>query len=490
MSFLSEYSVAQTAFGYSQEAYLFSQNQMLGTARMQALGGAMVSLGADAGSAIVNPAGLGMFNRSSLIISPAVFADVNTIDYFGTNSGNVQVSPHINSFALNFHNDGTGKGPFKGGTFTISFQRLNTFSRNVDYTGADPESYIIDNFIDFANGTSINNLGGLSELAFNTFLIEPATDENGNIINGQYTSFIPDFPNRQTDRTRYRGRQNQWNFAYGANFNDKLYVGAGLGVRGLQYRVDRTYSENFSNASQLNGIVLNEVLDLGGTGVNGNIGIIYRVTPGVRLGGSITTPTFTRISERNFADLTVSYRNVSYTDPLDGETYILGNEFDETPEFVSQYSLISPLRINMGGTFFIKKSGFITADVEFIDFSSARYQTNDFTVSDINDEIMGLFGSVVNLRIGGEYRYNVFRLRAGTNYMTNAYSERDFGDLSRLSFSAGGGIALPTFFADFAVVSSSFESRFNPYQLTSIGSPAATIQNRLTNVVMTIGFNF
>lgn len=490
LSFSFQNSQAQMAFGYAQEAFLFGQHQMLGTARMQALGGAMTSLGADAGSAIINPAGLGLFNRSSMIISPAVFADVNTIDYFGTRQGNVQVTPHINSFALNFHTKASNMGAFKGGTFTINFQRFHTYNRDVIYSGVDPESSIIDNFIDFADGTDINNLGGLQELAFNTFLLEPQVDGNGNIVNGLYDSFVTDFPSRQSDRNRYRGRQNQWNFAYGANFNDKLYVGAGLGIRSVNYRVDRNYVELFSTSPVLNRIELSEVLDLGGTGVNANFGFIYRVTDAIRVGGSLITPTWMRINERNFADLLAVYRNVEYTDPLDGETYFLQDERDNTPEFISQYNLISPLRLNMGATFFIKKSGFITTDIEVIDFASSRYQSNDFETTGINDEIRALYGTTMNLRVGGEYRYNVFRLRGGVNYLTNPYAERDFGNLSVLGFSGGLGIALPTFFVDFTLVNSGFDSRISPYQLLSIGSPAATIQNRITNVVFTMGFNF
>ena len=72
------------AFGYYEDALRFGRSDYsLGsTARMQAIGGAQISLGGDISSAVSNPAGLGFFNKSVFTVSPSLnFATSNT-DYF------------------------------------------------------------------------------------------------------------------------------------------------------------------------------------------------------------------------------------------------------------------------------------------------------------------------------------------------------------------------------------------------------------------------
>jgi hypothetical protein len=58
---------------YSELGGLFSRTRPGGTARIQGMGGAQISLGGDMSSAWSNPAGLGMFNRSEFSISPQFF---------------------------------------------------------------------------------------------------------------------------------------------------------------------------------------------------------------------------------------------------------------------------------------------------------------------------------------------------------------------------------------------------------------------------------
>jgi hypothetical protein len=60
------------AQGFVENALLFSRTKPGGSARIQAMGGAQVALGGDYSSALSNPAGLGMYNRSEVTFSPAL----------------------------------------------------------------------------------------------------------------------------------------------------------------------------------------------------------------------------------------------------------------------------------------------------------------------------------------------------------------------------------------------------------------------------------
>ncbi len=54
---------------FVDNALLFSRTQPGGSARIQALGGTQISLGGDYSSALSNPAGLGMYNKSEVTFS-------------------------------------------------------------------------------------------------------------------------------------------------------------------------------------------------------------------------------------------------------------------------------------------------------------------------------------------------------------------------------------------------------------------------------------
>ena len=60
-------------FSFSQQRFNF------GTARSMAMGGAFTSLGADQASMVINPAGLGMYNRGEIALTPMMtFSRANT----------------------------------------------------------------------------------------------------------------------------------------------------------------------------------------------------------------------------------------------------------------------------------------------------------------------------------------------------------------------------------------------------------------------------
>src|SRR6187551_1915644 len=60
-----------SAQSYVESALMFSRTVPGGSARIQAMGSSQIALGGDYSSAYSNPAGLGMFNRSEVTITPA-----------------------------------------------------------------------------------------------------------------------------------------------------------------------------------------------------------------------------------------------------------------------------------------------------------------------------------------------------------------------------------------------------------------------------------
>ena len=67
-----------------EEALRLSWKPQLGTARNQAIGGAMGSLGGDATAGLVNPAGLAFFKTSDFILTPGFKFGKETGNFRGT----------------------------------------------------------------------------------------------------------------------------------------------------------------------------------------------------------------------------------------------------------------------------------------------------------------------------------------------------------------------------------------------------------------------
>ena len=127
---LSFPSLAQ--LGYYNDALLFSRTNFGGTARMQAIGGAQVSLGGDISSAQSNPAGLGFYNRSEFSFTPGLsFQKSKASLDGGLNQETFSAQMDISNLGLVFNNKGDGS--IKSWSFGISVNKVNDFNREVEY---------------------------------------------------------------------------------------------------------------------------------------------------------------------------------------------------------------------------------------------------------------------------------------------------------------------------------------------------------------------
>ena len=156
---------------------------------------------------------------------------------------------------------------------------------------------------------------------------------------------------------------------------------------------------------------------------------------------------------------------------------------------LSNYTLRTPSKLSIGTAFFIKKAGFITTDIEFLDYSNAQIKSNDFNVTADNRTINSLYKSSVNYRIGGEIRFDIFRFRAGYSYQGDPFTSTDI-DNSVSRISGGLGYRVQDYYIDLAVTNTRANATFAPYNLADGTSPLSETKNRSTNVAVTLGFNF
>ncbi len=168
---------------FIDNALLFSRTRPSGSARIQALGGTQVSLGGDYSSALSNPSGLGMYNRSEFTFSPGVTTSNFSSDYLGENTDASKSMFNIPGLSLVYHHETGKEKGFLGGSFGISMTRTNDLNRKFNYSGTNSENSMVDYFIDDAYGidpesmlwheneTPGANFTTLTALAYNNYLI-------------------------------------------------------------------------------------------------------------------------------------------------------------------------------------------------------------------------------------------------------------------------------------------------------------------------------
>lgn len=485
---------------------------------MQSIGGAQIALGGDMSSAISNPAGLGFFNKSVFAITPSLnFMNANTaytivrpnevVDGFGSDES------FRNNF--NFANIGTvlyfGKGrytddKFKGGSLALTLSRSNNYHLNRSYEGANDYNSIIDNILVNSGSQSLAEINELSYAAYDQFLITPQLNAGGTV--DFYSANVGGFP-IQRETISERGSHYQFNAAYGGNYDDKIYFGGGMGLQLLNYRQARTYQEfdflqSGSRVDSLSSITINDELKTRGVGVNFNAGAIYRPVSFVTIGVSYTSPTFFTMDEESFLDLDAEWDpGTTATEEIDGETvvYDLGtiNAY-QSDLFVNKYRLRTPAKVAVGAAVFIGKNGFLTGDLEFVNYSRSKLNSNDFSTSFDNNVINDIYQNVVNMRFGGEYRMKNFTLRAGYAYFPAPLKDSSLRDRENITF--GFGYRTFDYFIDFAVVNTRFQKQAVPYFFDAgeataagyaeslLGQPTATSDVRNTTVSVTFGLNF
>jgi len=504
------------------DALRYSQTAPAGTARTLGMGGAFSAVGGDMAAGASNPAGLGVFRRSVFQYSPNFRMANTTSDYLG-NSGTGNTSGvGMSSWGFAFNTCSNGKKrALRSLTIGIGQNQLANYQRDVNASGYNTQSSITDFFANQANSSGIADQNTLAYAAYNTYLINPVADQgggryfgavqNGNDPTRTLPNGDPHVRGTQQNIAQYeKGRNNEWFFGAGANISDILFVGATVGMQSLSYGRTFDYSEKDINNTHnyyvdsvsnsggyplefnFNSMTYNETLSATGTGVNMKVGAILMPAKFFRIGASIQTPTMFSMNEKYSYQLTNDAS--SYSGSL--------GTLDTTISGVYDYRLTAPYKATLGAMLLFGKLGFLSADVEMTDYSTASFKSNynDQPFVTANKNIQNLFQPVTNYRLGAEVRFDQLRLRAGyAQYGTpftatgNTYLQADGSKpvLNTASQFITGGIGMKTdkFFLDMAYVQRVQNDKFRPYALSDTQfSPTIVNATQRSTVTMTIGF--
>ena len=512
--FLSVAAVLGVFFLHAQvpeDALRLSWTVPSGTARQQAIGGAMGSLGGEISAAYVNPAGLGFYKTSEAVLSPGFRFQTNNTDYRSTQTK----SSSVNSF--NLGTSGLVLGFAKNGgnssALAITANRVANFSSHVYYKGQNDYSSFSEQYAqEFASsGLSINDGINSPQLSYGTrmalysYLIDTAT------LGG--TTQVIGLPQKvlnaqgalnQLNSSNVSGGVTEVALGMGWNFHDRFYVGGTLGIPIVNYVRDLSFTETDATGNTNNDFATatyTEHYTSSGGGVNLKIGGIFKPSDEWRIGLAVHSPTWYTLTDNLSATMSTNTENyttipqpiVVSSATLDNGSGLAGGS--------TKYDIVSPWKFLLSGSYVIgsgventkSQKGFITADLEYVTTGSSRFSPGDAHTDasyyqGVNGAVSHYYHGTFDLKLGGELKFNTFAARAGVAYYTNPYQDKSLS-ANRLFVSGGVGYRNKGIFIDLTYVAGFSKNVNFPYRLAAPrANTFASMKENSGTVLLTIGF--
>jgi len=259
---LASLLLGRTGVGSAQDFQRLSERTIMGTARYVGMSGAMSAIGGDPTSALDNPAGLGLYRHSEIMLT-FDYAYDRTQQKGATLQGRTHLFmvPHASLvfFFPTLTKDGKG---VQSHTLMFAYNRLHSYSRLFDVSGVDNPSL----------GYLFNDLGiGFRGVPFNA--------SPYNLTNNL--------------RLRESGYVNEYAVDWAIHVSHRFYWGIGLHIHSFVFGNDATYQENFDEIDVQGRNQYNwyrTTLLFSGAGCALSTGFLYRPLSWLRLGFGIQTP--------------------------------------------------------------------------------------------------------------------------------------------------------------------------------------------------------
>lgn len=489
-----------------EDALRLSWNVQSGTARTQAIGGAMGSLGGDITATFVNPAGLGFYRTGDAVFTPTYNFGRTKATYNG-----MRADTGANKFALGtsgFVWGSKDKGKTRSSAVSIAVNQSADFKSRVIYRGQNSTSSYSQQFLDEIQnaGTKDGNVVDQNfpfgtSLAFRTYWID--TVGGGTNGNFRFQSRAPIGTGLlQQNTVTTTGGITEFALGVGVNINDKVLVGGTLGVPVLRLDRQAEFIEADATGDPNNNFdyaLYRQGLTTRGVGFNLKGGIIYKPQEYWRLGFAFHSPTIYSLTDKNTAEITTNTENYQGT---------LTSKLEDVTGTRSQLSYlhITPLKL-MGSASYVlreiqdvsRQRGFLTADVEYVFYPMSSYHATDTEqqpadpetqayFKQLNQAIGRAYKGAFNFKAGGELKFTTVMVRAGVAYYGNPYKDIHDESGHRLNLSGGLGYRNKGFFIDATYVHSLTKNVDVAYRVQNAAYYNADLRNAAGKVFLTFGF--
>ncbi len=398
-------SNAQT-LSYNDVGVLFTNEQINGTARYNAMSGAFGALGGDLSAIGINPAGAAVFLKSEGTFTVDFRGTDTQANYYGNNTFaiNDEVNFSQTGGVFVFRNNPRNNSGWGKVAFAFDYSKVNDFK----------------NFW-YAEGNS----------NYPTWISDPY-DENQTYLytDGQYFENLND------------GRNNKFAFTLASQYENKLYVGASFNSYNIDYyqlalieEYNHDNNENYMDVSSFQELVTY------GHGYSFSLGLIAKPINNVRLGFAYQSPIWYNLNEKF-----LEYDTELYVTNID-DTFVENSGVSRY-----NYKLRSPSKYTGSFAYVFDKFGLISIDYIYQNYSNIQLSNGNF--SNENKSFNTDLNSVSAVRFGTEWRVQKLSLRGGYHFEQSPYKNSISSD-DVSGYSLGFGYNFGNVKLDFAYLHSS-----------------------------------
>lgn len=501
-----------------EDALKYSWMAPGGTARNRAIGGAMGSLGGDLTAIFTNPAGLGFYKTSELVLTPGFQGLKNKSNYIGDvkSANNSAFNLGTTGFVFGF-NDRNSKWASKA--FSIAVTQSANFNSHISYAGKNNYSSYGEQFAIEAAGSGLsigdilnsNSVSLQTKLAVYSYLVDTASipgHSGKDVISMALWNNLKNGAGYLVDQQRNvetSGGITDLAIGFAANMDDQLYIGGSLGVPIVNYQKKSTFIERDAtgnNNNNFNYSQLNETFTTKGVGLNLKLGVIIKPAESFRLGLAVHSPTLYGLKDTYEGNITTDVEN--YPPSPGSVTGYSTNLFTNGVPAEYKYDLVNPWRVMVSGSYVLhevedvkQQKGFLTADIEYVNYKSNRYSsaediagTDKVDYSGVNEAIKEFYKGAFNFRVGGELKFTTIMARLGFAYYGNPYKDKENLKGRKMFASGGLGYRNKGIFIDLSYVLGLNRDVDFPYRLSDKANVFAAMNQTNTNVALTVGFKF
>ena len=501
-SLISASAIAQNPDDALRTAW-FTQN---GTARNMATGGVMGSLGGEITANHVNPAGLGLFKTNEFVLSPGFAFNRNKFKYRGTDTANTKTNFNYGTSGIILSSGNTGNNrKWTSSAFALSVNQVANYNNHVQFKGFNNFSSFTEQYLEEltrdradTNAALSNYIFG-SSLAFRTFLVDTIRGSRGEVAGYQSLVPISTGVNQSYDAIT-RGGYHEIALGLAGNLEDKMYVGGSITIPIISYSRDLTYSETDATNNpnnQFKSFEYKETFSSNGVGVGAKLGVIYKPQEFWRIGFAFHTPQLIGYTDRISSSLT------SNTESYAGIKTASSDELNSGKSGERKYDMITPWRAIVSASYVFreindtrKQRGFISADIEYVNYSGTRFSAadkNNQALIDyykiVNAGIKDTYKGNVNIKVGGELKLHTIMFRLGGAYYGSPYSDANL-HANRILATGGLGYRDHGMFIDLGYVHAFTKDVQFAYRLNDKPNTYAEQSGSRGNIVLTLGFKF
>lgn len=479
-----------------------------GTARDQAIGGAMGSLGGDITANYVNPAGLAFYRTNELVISPGWNLNSIKTSYLSSDNKNAGNS----HFIMGTSGIIGGWGDQNSSTAVcLSVNQSADFKSHFSYQGKNDYSSGSEAYYEEFNASGLSIEQALAEpglsygtrMALYTYLVDTSQGGMGPTIYQPGKVLAAGGQLGQNTDVRTCGGITEIALGVAGMNNEKFYYGLSLGIPIVNYQQTIQYTESDLSGNEHNDFgsyTYTESYSSTGVGVVFRLGGIYRPNLNWRIGLAMHSPTFYYLTDRVTASM------VTNTEDYAGKKSVESATMDEMAGSGNsyKYQLYAPWHFIISGSYIFPgqvtegKMGFITADIEYQTNTSSKFsfqpddsgnQPDNSYYDPLNSTVKSYYKNTFNFRLGGEYKVDELAFRIGGSYAMNPYSSPDL-KVNRTTVSGGLGYRKHGIFIDLTYVEAISSDVNFPYRLSEKDNLYSTVNTYSGNIILTVGMKF